>query len=867
MRIEVFPSCPSGTLYDARAFRAFAGEDLVEYMVPKDWTVSACDVLIAEVFFKEALPALTRRVPEDGVPEWLWRSEVDESGLDTISAEWRFRFERDAREVFDRIAGALCYHGWKEGSFDSEEDARRFYDNLRWMMLNQIAMLEKSLMASCGLDWAYGVRRGQPISPRQAIAGFSLEASSGGLYVPVVSPHKNISGKLELLDRLRSIDGVTSPMAVVLPVENAGSADFISRRRRAEVERHARDTGMKVIRRAVQRIIDACDRASVFGFDPARNDRLSQSLAAARAAGVDDDILFMAIDYARQGFEDIDWGNVSAATEDDDAIETTSPPITTVVSLPDAFVESALTSHGFLQYEGGEPLRHAAADKVWDELAQSVWMSGKPEIFFRNRAALLFDAAGGGAGRSATGGFIFLPDTAAPSASLNLRRFLAAGAILDAALLENAVGVLTVALDAAHAAMRTGDRSGAYRPVMIGMTNVAETLMSSGIAYDSPQGRAVGAVASAAVTAAAMLASSRLAAAKGAFEGYALFEKNIMQDMRDKIAVLAGSSFAARDMGPRYTAVAAHQCPDKKFLADVVALFDRAYAALRDTGLRNAHVTGVDAENAVQMLLSVETRDISPAVNLVRFDAHGGDDAVLYAKNLTPAVRSALSRLGYNAQQIDDIYFHVTGHGTLLDAPAIHHAALRARGFHQAALDAVETALATAQHIRYAFNKWTLGADFCVHMLGFNEDELESGTFDMLSALGFSEDEIEDANLYCCGTLTLEGAPHLLPQHIPVFDCAVPVGEFSVRRLSAEAQLHMQAAVEAFVSGGVAHIVELASGVDIGDVQKLILRGWELGLRNLMLYRHATIYVGQQEWAEDSALTNDPLLISAKSAA
>ena len=104
--------------------------------------------------------------------------------------------------------------------------------------------------------------------------------------------------------------------------------------------------------------------------------------------------------------------------------------------------------------------------------------------------------------------------------------------------------------------------------------------------------------------------------------------------------------------------------------------------------------------------------------------------------------------------------------GTLDDAPGVNHATLKAKGFTEAALNALESALGSAFDIKFAFNKWTLGESFCRTALGLGDAELDDLSFDLLAALGFTRAEVEAANIYCCGAMTLEGAPHLKDEHL-----------------------------------------------------------------------------------------------------
>jgi len=281
------------------------------------------------------------------------------------------------------------------------------------------------------------------------------------------------------------------------------------------------------------------------------------------------------------------------------------------------------------------------------------------------------------------------------------------------------------------------------------------------------------------------------------------------------MAMLAGTAALQKGNMRRPAQLRPALCPDATLIDAVQQVWNKAYQGGKETGFRHAHLTGIDGGWTAQALLGAQTQDIMPVTTQ------------LHGKSLNPLVPRALKALGFNAAESNDIYFYAAGHGTLLDAPHINHKTLRAKGFHLAALGDIEAALATALHIRYVFNKWTLGEDFCEHMLGLDAEDMADGTFDMLPALGFTEEQIEAANTYCCGVMTLAGAPHLKPAQLAVFDCNV----------SPTAQIKMQAAVEPFLSGTAAHTVRLDYAMTIDDVQKLILSAWELGVKHLRLYR------------------------------
>jgi ribonucleoside-diphosphate reductase alpha chain len=135
------------------------------------------------------------------------------------------------------------------------------------------------------------------------------------------------------------------------------------------------------------------------------------------------------------------------------------------------------------------------------------------------------------------------------------------------------------------------------------------------------------------------------------------------------------------------------------------------------------------------------------------------------------------------------------------------------------------------------FNKWTLGESFCTGVLKFEADELDAPDFDMLKALDFSKAEIEAANLHVCGAMTLEGAPHLKPEHLPVFDCANPCGRTGRRSLSVESHIRMLAACQPFISGAISKTINMPNSATVKDCGDSYMLSWKLGLKANALYR------------------------------
>jgi ribonucleoside-diphosphate reductase alpha chain len=167
MRIQRCFTVEGQSPYEGLSFRTATSEirnpdgSLVFHLdgieVPADWSQVACDILAQKYFRKAGVPAVLKPLPEDGIPEFLWRHEPDHEALAALRPADRFGPERDARQVFDRLAGTWAYWGWKGGYFDREEDAAAFRDELCFMLAAQIAAPNSPQWFNTGLHWAYGI--------------------------------------------------------------------------------------------------------------------------------------------------------------------------------------------------------------------------------------------------------------------------------------------------------------------------------------------------------------------------------------------------------------------------------------------------------------------------------------------------------------------------------------------------------------------------------------------------------------------------------------------------------------------------------------------------------------------------------------
>ena len=213
---------------------------------------------------------------------------------------------------------------------------------------------------------------------------------------------------------------------------------------------------------------------------------------------------------------------------------------------------------------------------------------------------------------------------------------------------------------------------------------------------------------------------------------------------------------------------------------------------------------GFVSHNTIGLIMDCDTTGIEPDFALVKFKKLAGGG---YFKIINQSVPPALAKLGYLPWQIDDIIRYSRGAATLQGSPHVNPASLKAKGFTDEVLLKVEESLPGAFELPFVFNRWTLGDAFLKDTLKIPEATLNHPAFDLLAHLGFTRRQIEEASTYVCGTMPIEGAPHLKPEHYPVFDCANKCGKLGKRFLSWESHIRMMAAAQPFISGAISKCV------------------------------------------------------------
>jgi ribonucleoside-diphosphate reductase alpha chain len=355
-----------------------------------------------------------------------------------------------------------------------------------------------------------------------------------------------------------------------------------------------------------------------------------------------------------------------------------------------------------------------------------------------------------------------------------------------------------------------------------------------GHGYDSDEGRALCGALTAIMTGVAYATSAEIAGELGPFSGYKRNSKHMLRVMRNHRNAAYGATDGYEDLAVKPVPLDHANCPDPRLIDIAMSSWDEALKLGEQHGYRNAQTSVVAPTGTIGLVMDCDTTGIEPDFALVKFKKLAGGG---YFKIINRSVPAALENLGYGSAQIEEIVSYAVGHGSMGNAPGINHSTLTAHGFGPAELDKIDGALESAFDIRFVFNQWTLGTEFCMEKLGIPADKLNDPSFDLLRHLGYSRKDIEAANDHICGTMTLEGAPFLKEEHYHIFDCANPCGKKGKRYLSVNSHIHMMAAAQSFISGAISKTINMPNDATIEDCQSAYELSWSLGVKANALYR------------------------------
>jgi ribonucleoside-diphosphate reductase alpha chain len=883
--------------------------------VPAAWSQVAADVLAQKYFRKAGLPARLKKVEEPTVPSWLWRSVPDTAALELLPEKERSVGERSAKQVFERLAGTWTYWGWKGSYFDTEEDARAFFDELVYMLAAQMAAPNSPQWFNTGLFWAYGIdgpgqghfyvdfQTGKLTKSKSAYEHpqphacfiqsikddlvneggimdlwvrearlFKYGSGTGTNFSKLRGDGEKLAGGgrssglmsfLKIGDRAAGAiksGGTTRRAAkmVIVDTDHPDIEQFIDWKVNEEQKVANLVTGSKINQRHLRAIIKACVNCEGSGddcFDPEKNPVLRREIKAARRNHVPDPYIKRVIQFAKQGCTDLHFPIYDTDWDSEAYLTVSGQNSNNTVRVTDEFLKTveADGEWDLTWRTTGKISKTLKARELWDKIGYAAWASADPGLQFHTAINDWHTCPASGEIRASNpcSEYMFLDDTACNLASLNLLAFHTSSSPtsangegltwgqLDLDGYEHAVRLWTVVLEisvmmAQFPSKEIAQLSFEFRTLGLGYANIGGLLMSSGIPYDSDAGRQICGTLTAIMTGVSYATSAEMAAQLGAFPGYKKNREHMLRVIRNHRRAAHGERSGYEKLATPPVPLDHKLCPDQRFIEHAKRAWDCALSLGSEHGFRNAQVSVIAPTGTIALVMDCDTTGIEPDFALVKFKKLAGGG---YFKIINRAVPEALRVLGYSEAQIAEIEAYAVGHGSLGQAPGINHSTLKAKGFTPDAIERVEKALPTAFDIKFAFNKWTLGEAFCHDELGIEAEDLDSASFDLLAHVGFSRREIEAANIHVCGAMTVEGAPHLKPEHYAVFDCANPCGRTGKRYLSVDSHIRMLAAAQPFITGAISKTINMPNDATVEDCKAAYLLSWKLGLKANALYR------------------------------
>jgi ribonucleoside-diphosphate reductase alpha chain len=593
---------------------------------------------------------------------------------------------------------------------------------------------------------------------------------------------------------------------------------------------------------AIFAAIRAWDGAKADAFDPKVNPALKAVIKDARRSAIPETYVKRVLQYAAQGFASIEFPTYDTDWDSEAYVTVSGQNSNNSVRVTDAFLKAVETDADWelVRRTDGKVAKTVKARALWEQIGHAAWACADPGVQYHDTINDWHTCPNSGPIRASNpcSEYMFLDDTACNLASLNLLTFLNEGRF-DSAAYEHAVRLWTVTLEisvtmAQFPSAEIARLSYRYRTLGLGYANIGGLLMMLGHGYDSDEGRALCGALTAVMTGVAYATSAEMAAELGAFSGYEENGGQMLRVIRNHRRAAYGETTGYEALRTLPVPLDAANCPDAFLVKRARASWDRALELGQRHGYRNAQSTVIAPTGTIGLVMDCDTTGIEPDFALVKFKKLAGGG---YFKIINRGVPRALSRLGYSDDAVRGIIDYAVGNGTLSGAPGISLERLVGLGFGPAEIEKVEAALGTAFDIRFVFNQWTLGADFCTGVLGIPESKLADPAFDLLRELGFNSREIEAANTYVCGTMTLEGAPGLKDEHLAVFDCANPCGRIGKRYLSVDSHIRMMAAAQSFISGAISKTINMPNDASIEECKEAYLLSWRLGVKANALYR------------------------------
>jgi len=773
--------------------------------VPKQWSQIATDIL-AQKYFRKA-----------GVPQ----------------PDGSLGRETSAKQVAHRLANCWKVWGEKYGYFASPKDAQVFYEELVYSILNQMCVPNSPQWFNTGLYESYGIK-GKPqghyyVDPvdrqlKKSTSAYERPQPHACFILSVNDDLVNDGGIMDLWVREARIfkygSGVGTNYSNLRGEgeklsgggSSSGLMSFLKIGDRAAGAIKSGGT----TRRAAKMVCLDLDHPEIVEF-------INWKVEEEKKVGALIDAGYPS-DYEGEAYRTVSGQNSNNS-----------------VRIPNSFFEKLEKGEDW-ELTGrmdGRVMKKVPSRELWSKIAYAAWRCADPGAQYTTTINEWHTCPEGGEIRASNpcSEYMFLDNTACNLASANLMKFYDSEKnLFDVEGYEYNCRLWTVVLEisvlmAQFPSKEVAQLSYEYRTLGLGYANLGTMLMVSGIAYDSEEARGIAGAITAIMTGTAYRTSAEMAKALGAFPRYEENREHMLRVMRNhRLAAYDADEYEGLSLKPQ--GIHAKYCPDYLLKAACRA-WDDAVELGEKFGYRNAQATVIAPTGTIGLVMDCDTTGVEPDFALVKFKKLSGGG---YFRIINQSVPAALKNLGYGEKETDDIIKYAVGHGSFDGAPFINHQSLSEKGFIADEIRRLDKAAATAFEIGFVFNKYTLGEE-CLQRLGFTPHQYNDLEWSLLEALGFTEEQIDAANDYVCGTMMLEGAPNLKPEHLPVFDCANKCGKKGQRYIHAHGHIRMMGATQPFISGAISKTINLPNEASVEEIADAYYLSWKLGLKANALYR------------------------------
>ncbi|MFZ9331886.1 MAG: vitamin B12-dependent ribonucleotide reductase [Chitinophagaceae bacterium] len=795
--------------YRTSVIRNPSGEvvfEMTNVEVPKQWSQIATDIL-AQKYFRKA-----------GVPQ----------------TDGTLGRETSAKQVAHRMAN--CWRVWGEryGYFATTEDAQVFYEELVYCILNQACVPNSPQWFNTGLHESYGIK-GKPQGHyyvdqndgqlKKSTSAYERPQPHACFILSVDDDLVNEGGIMDLWVREARIfkygSGVGTNFSNLRGEgeklsgggTSSGLMSFLKIGDRAAGAIKSGGT----TRRAAKMVCLDLDHPEIETFIDWKVEE-EKKVAALIAAGYSSD-------YEGEAYRTVSGQNSNNS-----------------VRIPNEFFEKLAKGEDW-ELTGrmdGKVMKKVSAKALWDKISYAAWRCADPGTQYDTTINEWHTCPKGGRIRASNpcSEYMFLDNTACNLASANLRKFFnESDNSFDVKGFEYTVRLWTTVLEisvlmAQFPSKEVAQLSYDYRTLGLGYANLGSMLMVSGIPYDSDEARGIAGAITAIMTGISYKTSAEIAGILGAFPRYEENREDMMRVMRNHRAAAYDAEQAYVGLSIKPQGIKAKDCPDYLLNAACKA-WDDAVEYGEKYGYRNAQTTVIAPTGTIGLVMDCDTTGVEPDFALVKFKKLSGGG---YFKIINQSVPQALANLKYTEAEQDAVIKYAVGAASFAGAPFINHQTLSEKGFIADEIKKLDDAVMSAFEIGFVFNVYTLGEE-CLQRLGFKPEQYFNFDWSLLKALGFTGAEIDAANDYVCGTMTIEGAPHLKEEHYPVFDCANKCGKKGERYIHPHGHIRMMAATQPFISGAISKTINLPNEAIISEIADCYHLSWELGLKACALYR------------------------------